>query len=305
MEAAVNDAVKHAASDPVAHMASFLRSTNKSLAEPSKLDMLEDDDEKEEEEDGEEEHAAQEYLEVHEPFRIIEECVNAALRRHAEDPEDPVLFMSEHLHMLSTVPTISSIGAAAIRIARQQHLEISVRISNCRQQQRALSIQEVDDFPKGCLSVLISEVGSSIAGMNPADQIAVDAAVSKTLNECVHRFPELSAQCRHSFALTLSLAVCRAGAASKGMPLYQHIADLSGVAAAMPTPVFPFPALLSDLFAGAAVSPRLVGSGPLVEAMRSCTEVFDSLKSHLNLDKVDVEMRQCSYGESYGKSCQL
>ncbi|XP_040181876.1 alpha-enolase isoform X2 [Rana temporaria] len=83
--------------------------------------------------------------------------------------------------------------------------------------------------------------------------------------------------------LGVSLAVCKAGAAEKGVPLYRHIADLAG----NPEVILPVPAF-NVINGGSHAGNKLamqefmilpVGASSFKEAMRIGAEVYHSLKS--------------------------
>ncbi|PSN52313.1 Enolase [Blattella germanica] len=65
--------------------------------------------------------------------------------------------------------------------------------------------------------------------------------------------------------LGVSIAVCKAGAAKKGVPLYRHIADLAGV----PDVILPVPAF--NVING--------GAATFTEAMKMGSEVYHHLKN--------------------------
>jgi enolase len=83
--------------------------------------------------------------------------------------------------------------------------------------------------------------------------------------------------------LGVSLAVCKAGAAKKGVPLYQHIADLAGNSnIILPTPAF------NVINGGSHAGNKLAmqefmilptGASSFTEAMRMGTEVYHHLKA--------------------------
>eukprot|EP01113_Clastostelium_recurvatum_P005830 TRINITY_DN1261_c0_g1_i1.p1 TRINITY_DN1261_c0_g1~~TRINITY_DN1261_c0_g1_i1.p1 ORF type:complete len:439 (-),score=169.03 TRINITY_DN1261_c0_g1_i1:69-1385(-) len=85
--------------------------------------------------------------------------------------------------------------------------------------------------------------------------------------------------------LGVSLAICRAGAAAKGVPLYRYIAELSGNAGkdiVMPVPAFNV--INGGSHAGNALAMQEfmilpVGAESFAEAMRMGAEVYHALKS--------------------------
>ncbi|XP_053552333.1 enolase-like [Bombina bombina] len=83
--------------------------------------------------------------------------------------------------------------------------------------------------------------------------------------------------------LGVSLAVCKAGAAEKGVPLYRHIADLAG----NPEVILPVPAF-NVINGGSHAGNKLamqefmilpVGASSFKEAMRIGAEVYHNLKN--------------------------
>jgi len=81
--------------------------------------------------------------------------------------------------------------------------------------------------------------------------------------------------------LGVSLAVCKAGAAEKGVPLYKHIADLAGTNIVLPVPAF------NVINGGSHAGNKLAmqefmilptGASSFTEAMRIGSEVYHHLK---------------------------
>ena len=120
-------------------------------------------------------------------------------------------------------------------------------------------------------------IGPALVGSDPTDQKAVDAkmnALDGTENK-----GKLGANA----ILAVSMAVCKAGAAEKGVPLYRHIADLAG----NPKLVLPVPSfniINGGSHAGNALAMQEfmilpVGAASFSEAMRMGCEVYHNLKS--------------------------
>lgn len=83
--------------------------------------------------------------------------------------------------------------------------------------------------------------------------------------------------------LGISMAVCKAGAAHKGVPLYRHIADLAGVKEVM-MPVPAFNVINGGSHAGNKLAMQEfmilpTGAANFTEAMRMGSEVYHHLKS--------------------------
>jgi len=84
--------------------------------------------------------------------------------------------------------------------------------------------------------------------------------------------------------LGVSLAVCRAGAAEKGVPLYRHIADLAGNSRKLILPVPAFNVINGGSHAGNKLAMQEfmilpVGASSFTEAMKMGTEVYHTLKN--------------------------
>jgi enolase len=116
-------------------------------------------------------------------------------------------------------------------------------------------------------------------GLDPVDQKAVDEfmlALDGTENKS-----KLGANA----ILGVSLAVCKAGAVHKGVPLYRHIADLAGIQKiGLPCPAF------NVINGGSHAGNKLamqefmllpVGAGSFKEAMRMGSEIFHFLKAEI------------------------
>lgn len=82
--------------------------------------------------------------------------------------------------------------------------------------------------------------------------------------------------------LAVSLAACRAGAAEKNVPLYQHIADIAGTTIRLPVPAF------NVINGGSHAGNRLamqefmilpIGASSFKEAYRMGSEVYHNLKN--------------------------
>jgi enolase len=80
------------------------------------------------------------------------------------------------------------------------------------------------------------------------------------------------------------MAVCKAGAAAKGVPLYRHIADLAGKKEAVTLPVPAFNIINGGSHAGNKLAMQEfmilpVGAPSFTEAMRMGVEVYHHLKN--------------------------
>merc|ERR1712180_535539 len=114
------------------------------------------------------------------------------------------------------------------------------------------------------------------ANVNPVDQTAIDEMMLKL--DGTDNKNNLGANA----ILGVSMAVCKAGAAHKGVPLYRHIADLAGVKDV----VMPVPAL-NIINGGSHAGNKLAmqefmilptGAASFSEAMKMGSEVYHHLK---------------------------
>lgn len=82
-------------------------------------------------------------------------------------------------------------------------------------------------------------IGPRLIGMDPTDQKKIDTFMVEDLDGSKNEWGWSKSKLGANAILGVSLAVCRAGAAAKGVPLYQHIAELSGnTDLVLPTPAF-------------------------------------------------------------------
>eukprot|EP00298_Acanthocystis_sp_HF-20_P001726 c12161_g1_i1.p1 GENE.c12161_g1_i1~~c12161_g1_i1.p1 ORF type:complete len:450 (-),score=170.84 c12161_g1_i1:84-1397(-) len=133
---------------------------------------------------------------------------------------------------------------------------------------------------KGVLKA-VDNVNTKIApllkGLDPVNQQAIDEVMLKadgTANKNTFGANAI---------LAVSMAVCKAGAAHKGVPLYQHIADLAGVTKfILPVPAF------NIINGGSHAGNKLamqefmilpVGASSFREALRMGAEVYHHLKT--------------------------
>merc|ERR1711884_924276 len=114
------------------------------------------------------------------------------------------------------------------------------------------------------------------AGLDPVEQVAIDTMMLKI--DGTENKNNLGANA----ILGVSMAVCKAGAAHKGVPLYRHIADLAGIKDV----VMPVPAL-NIINGGSHAGNKLAmqefmilptGASTFSEAMKMGSEVYHHLK---------------------------
>lgn len=191
--------------------------------------------------------SVQDYLDKHFLARKIEDAVNAAVRAKTTDP---VLFISNH--MKKSVPSvITKVKAREILDSRgiptvEVDLHTNKGVFRASSPSgsasglfEALELRDGDNsayLGKGVTKAIKNindRISDALVGMDPTHQTQIDHAmidIDKTENK-----GELGANAM----LAVSLAACKAGAAQKEVPLYKHIADLSGLHnTVLPVPAF-------------------------------------------------------------------
>ncbi|CAN1275786.1 unnamed protein product, partial [Linum perenne] len=113
-----------------------------------------------------------------------------------------------------------------------------------------------------------SIIGPALIGKDPAEQTAIDTLMVQQLDGTVNEWGWCKQKLGANAILAVSLAVCKAGAHAKGIPLYKHIANLAG----NPKLVLPVPAFNEFM-----ILPT--GAASFKEAMKIGAEVYHHLKS--------------------------
>lgn len=233
----------------------------------------------------------QEYLDKYMLSRKIEDAVNAAVR--AKTP-DPVLFISNH--MKKAVPSvITKIKARQILDSRgiptvevdlytnKGVFRASVPSGAASGMYEAIELRDRDkgrylgNGVTGAVKNINEKISEALIGMDPTFQSQIDQAMidlDKTDNK-----GELGANA----ILAVSIAACKAGAAEKEVPLYKHIADLSGKSDLV-LPVPAFTVLSGGKHAGNNLAIQEVmilpvGSSNFEDAMRMGSETYHHLKA--------------------------
>lgn len=126
-------------------------------------------------------------------------------------------------------------------------------------------------------------IGPAILGMNPMEQQKIDDFMVKELDGTKNEWGWCKKKLGANAILGVSLAVCRAGAAAAGLPLYQHIANLAGnTELVLPVPAFNI--INGGSHAGNALAMQEfmilpTGATSFAEAMKMGSEVYHNLKS--------------------------
>jgi len=245
------------------------------------------------------EQEVQAYLDLHKIQATVEEAINACVKANAPDP---CAFMSQHLATKAAPETITKVKARQIFDSRgNPTIEVDVTTTKSKYTAavpsgastgiyEALELRDGDKahyMGKG-VSKAVDNVNSIIApaivGKSPADQKAIDDLMVQELDGSKNEWGWSKSKLGANAILGVSMAVCKAGAASKGMPLYKHIAELAGNPTdKMYMPVPAFNVINGGSHAGNKLAMQEfmilpVGASSFTEAMKLGSEVYHNLK---------------------------
>ncbi|KAK9058830.1 hypothetical protein SSX86_023673 [Deinandra increscens subsp. villosa] len=126
-------------------------------------------------------------------------------------------------------------------------------------------------------------IGPAIAGKDPTDQTGIDNFMVQELDGTKNEWGWCKQKLGANAILAVSLAICKAGASVKNIPLYKHIANLAGnKKLVLPVPAF------NVINGGSHAGNKLamqefmilpVGASSFKEAMKMGVEVYHNLKS--------------------------
>lgn len=155
----------------------------------------------------------------------------------------------------------------------------------------ALELRDKDPkryLGKGVLTAVknVNElIAPKLVGKDPVDQKGIDKLMVETLDGTQNEWGWCKEKLGANAILAVSMAVCRAGAAAKKLPLYKYIAHLGGKP--MDKFVLPVPAF-NVINGGSHAGNKLamqefmilpVGAASFKEAMQMGCEVYHNLKS--------------------------
>ncbi|CAN1357104.1 Enolase 1 [Linum perenne] len=118
-------------------------------------------------------------------------------------------------------------------------------------------------------------IGPALIGKDPAEQTAIDTFMVQQLDGTVNEWGWCKQKLGANAILAVSLAICKAGAHAKGIPLYKHIANLAGNSKlVLPVPAF-------NVINGGSHEFMILptGASSFKEAMKMGAEVYHNLKS--------------------------
>ncbi|KAK5773454.1 hypothetical protein PVK06_049760 [Gossypium arboreum] len=234
--------------------------------------------------------SVQDYLDKHMLSRKIEDAVNAAVR--AKTP-DPVLFISNHMKKaVSSVITkvkarqiLDSRGIPTVEVELFTNKGVFRASVPCGDSTGMYEAVELRDGDKGtylgnavtkAVKNINEKISEALVGMDPTVQLQIDQAMIDL--DKTEKKSELGANA----ILAVSIAACRAGAAEKEVPLYKHIADLSGKTNAI-IPVPAFTVISGGKHSGNSLPVQDImilptGAGRFEEALQMGSETYHHLK---------------------------
>ncbi|CAN1357103.1 Enolase 1 [Linum perenne] len=129
-------------------------------------------------------------------------------------------------------------------------------------------------------------IGPALIGKDPAEQTAIDTFMVQQLDGTVNEWGWCKQKLGANAILAVSLAICKAGAHAKGIPLYKHIANLAGNSKLV-LPVPAFNVINGGSHAGNKLAMQAclefmilpTGASSFKEAMKMGAEVYHNLKS--------------------------
>jgi len=146
-------------------------------------------------------------------------------------------------------------------------------------------------------------IASAIMGMDPAAQEAIDKKMVEELDGSQNEWGWSKTKLGANAILAVSMAVCKAGAAAKRLPLYGHIAQLAGNPTdKMYLPVPAFNIINGGSHAGNKLAMQEfmilpVGAESFTQAMKMGSEVYHNLKSVI---KKKYGQDACNVGDEGG-----
>lgn len=253
--------------------------------------------------------SVQEYIDQHDLQKQVEKLINACV---VNKPAEPLAYMAQELAKMTPAAITSIKGRMVIDSRGNPTCEADVTTHKGMFRAAVPSgastgVHEAVELRDGDKAVYMGKgvnqavdnintiIAPALIGKNPTDQRVIDDLM-KELDGTPNK-----AKLGANAILAVSIAVCKAGAGEKGVPLWQHIADLAG----NPKPCLPVPAF-NIINGGSHAGNKLamqefmilpVGATSFSEAMRMGCEVYHNLKS---LIKQKYGQDACNVGDEGG-----
>jgi len=251
----------------------------------------------------------QEYIEEHALGKKVEDVINAAVK--AKAPE-PISFMAEYLRKQTPAAITKIVGRQIFDSRGNPTVEADVYTYKGMFRamtpsgastgiHEAVELRDGDKekwMGKGVLKAvenINTIIAPALIGKDPADQKMIDDLMIEL--DGTKNKGKLGANA----ILAVSMAVSKAGAAEKGVPLYKHISELAGNSKLV-LPVPAFNVINGGSHAGNKLAMQEfmilpVGASTFAEAMRMGSEVYHNLKSVI---KKKYGQDACNVGDEGG-----
>jgi len=251
----------------------------------------------------------QEYIDKHNLQKRVEDVLNACVKAK---PEEPMSYMASTMLKLAPAEIIKIVGRQIIDSRGNPTVECDVQTHKGSFRAAVPSgastgIHEACELRDGDKSKYMGKsvlkavenintiIAPALKGLNPVNQKELDEKM-KALDGTPNK-TKLGANA----ILAVSMALCKAGAAEKGIPLYKHLSELAGNSKLV-LPVPSFNIINGGSHAGNALAMQEfmilpVGASSFAEAMKMGCEVYHHLK---NLIKAKYGQDACNVGDEGG-----
>jgi len=234
--------------------------------------------------------AVQEYLDKHALQKKVEDALNAAVRLK---PTEPLSFLAGELLKMAPAAITKIVGRMILDSRGNPTVECDVytykgKFTAAVPSGASTGIHEAVELRDGDKSKYLGKgvtkavsnintiLAPALLGMDPKEQKTIDDKM-KELDGTPNK-GKLGANA----ILAVSIAVCKAGAAEKGLPIYKHIAELAGNPKLyLPVPSFNIINGGSHAGNGLAMQEFMIlpiGATSFSEALRMGAEVYHCLK---------------------------
>ncbi|GAX82478.1 hypothetical protein CEUSTIGMA_g9905.t1 [Chlamydomonas eustigma] len=251
----------------------------------------------------------QSYIDKHSLQSKVEDVLNSCVKAK---PNEPMSFMAKELFKLAPAEILKVEGRQIIDSRGNPTVEAEVTTYKGTFRaavpsgastgiHEAVELRDGDKtkyLGKGVLKAvenINTIIAPALKGSDPVNQKDLDEKM-KDLDGTDNK-GKLGANA----ILAVSMAVCKAGAAEKGVPLYQHIADLAGnKKLVLPVPAFNI--INGGSHAGNALAMQEfmimpIGASTFSEALRMGSEVYHTLKGII---KAKYGQDACNVGDEGG-----
>eukprot|EP00232_Nephroselmis_pyriformis_P025627 CAMPEP_0182871986 /NCGR_PEP_ID=MMETSP0034_2-20130328/11434_1 /TAXON_ID=156128 /ORGANISM="Nephroselmis pyriformis, Strain CCMP717" /LENGTH=478 /DNA_ID=CAMNT_0025004557 /DNA_START=33 /DNA_END=1469 /DNA_ORIENTATION=+ len=253
--------------------------------------------------------SVQEYIDKHALPKAMEEVVNATVKAK---PDEPLSFMSTYLKNKTPAAITKVVGRQIIDSRGNPTTECDLYTNKgmfraaCPSGAstgiyEAVELRDGDKskwMGKGvskAVENINTKIGPALIGKDPSQQKELDDLMIELDGT------ENKGTFGANAILAVSMAICKAGAAEKDIPLYRHIAELAGnKSVVLPVPAFNI--INGGSHAGNALAMQEfmilpIGASSFTEALQMGTEVYHNLKSVI---KAKYGQDACNVGDEGG-----